>query len=426
MNVMDSHVIQGRFAAAGYASTDSPEDADVIILNTCSVREKAENKALSFLGSLRELKRKRPHVLLVVAGCMAQRLGGDILRRGRHVDLVVGTRRIDDIVALVEKVRVDGPTVHTEDTYSGHLHRDISFRDNPRQAYVGAMRGCNNFCAYCIVPHVRGRQVSRPLEEIVEEAATLAADGVSEITLLGQNITAYGRDPAERRSLAHLLEALQEVDGIEWIKFITCHPRDTSEEVFSAIRDLPKVCRYIHMPAQSGSDRVLAAMKRGYSAQEYLDKVGRLREIVGEVAIAGDFIVGFPGEARRDFEDTVDLLRKVGFKNSFIFKYSPRPATAAARMVDDVPAAEKARRNNELLAVQKEVSLAHNLELVGREVAVLVDGPSKKDPNMLAGRTEGEEIVVFKGAARLQGSFVTTRITGASPFAVFGEMAQRR
>jgi len=242
------------------------------------------------------------------------------------------------------------------------------------------------------------------------------------VTLLGQNVSAYGRERGEENALSALLRRLQEVEGLEWIKFITSHPRDTGEDVFEAMRDLPKVCGYLHMPAQSGSDAVLKRMKRGYSRGEYLDKVRRLKEICPAVSIAGDFIVGFPGETRVDFADTVSLVREVGYKNSFIFKYSPRPGTFAQRFDDDVPLDEKARRNNELLAVQKETSLAHNMGFAGRRLRVFAHSVSVKDPRELEGRTEGDEVVIFPAGREFVGSFVDVEIHDASPVALFGTM----
>lgn len=421
MNVLDSHVLEGEFASAGFSAASSLEDADVIIFNTCSVRERAENKVFSNLGALRELKAARPDVTLVVAGCMAQRLGGAIREQCPHVDLVVGTRRIGDFVELVMEARRSAGGVHTEDMYETYPGRDIAYRSSPSQAFVSIMRGCDNFCSYCVVPYVRGPRLSRPAGEIEDEVKALAGDGVREVTLLGQNATAYGRDLDDGPTLAGLLERLQEVDGLEWIKFVTSHPRDTGRDVFEAMRDFPKVCRYLHMPAQSGSDAVLRAMGRGYTRSEYLDKLALLREIAGEVSVASDFIVGFPGETEADFEDTVDLVRRAGYKNSYIFKYSPREGTSAAALDDDVPLADKKRRNNALLAVQEEVSVAHNRSKVGTAVRVLVDGPSKKDPARLSGRTEGEEIVVFDGASELRGKFVTLEITDATALTLFGK-----
>jgi tRNA-2-methylthio-N6-dimethylallyladenosine synthase len=422
MNVLDSQVIEGEFAAAGHSRAEGVEDADVIVFNTCSVRGHAENKVFSHIGELKPLKARRPDVTIVLAGCMAQRLGEDIRKRYPHVDLVVGTRRIGDFLPLVEEARRKGPGVHIEDTYETYPRRDISYRTGRSQAFVSVMRGCNNFCAYCIVPYVRGRQVSRPAGEIVDEVAALAADGVKEVTLLGQNVTSYGHDCGENGALARLLEKLQEVAGLEWIKFVTSHPRDTGLDVFEAMRDLPKVCRYLHLPAQSGSDRILKAMKRGYTRAGYLDKVRLLRETAGVVSLASDFIVGFPGETEEDFRETVSLVRQAAYKNAFIFKYSPRPGTAASRLLDDVPLADKKRRNNELLAIQEEASAAHNRGMIGRKVRVLVDGPSKKDPERLSGRTEGEEIVVFEGPAALAGGFAEVEIASATALTLFGKL----
>ena len=421
MNVLDSETLQGQFAAAGYSPGEGAEDADVIILNTCSVREHAENKVLSELGRLKSIKARRPEVTIVLAGCMAERLGPRIRARYPQVDIVLGTRRLGDCLRLVAES--GGCGVFIGDEGESYPPRDVRQRASRVQAFVSVMRGCENYCAYCIVPYVRGRQASRPEGEIIDEIEALAEDGVREVTLLGQNVTAYGRDAGEKGALCRLLGRLEGIAGIEWVKFITSHPRDTGEDVFRAMRDLPKVCGYMHLPAQSGSDRILAAMKRGYTRSEYLAKVQLLRETAGDVSIAGDFIVGFPGETEGDFLETVDLVRKVGYKNSFIFKYSPREGTAASLLRDDVPVAEKKRRNNELLRIQAEASLSHNRSFVGRTVKVLVDGTEKKGGRRLSGRTAGEEIVIFEGPPDLVGGFSQVGITSATAITLFGEVA---
>jgi len=423
MNVLDSHFFEGALTEAGYRAADSAEEADVIILNTCSVREHAENKVFSRLGELSRLKKRKPDLKIVVAGCMAQRLGGDLAKRFSAVDLVVGTARTGEIVPMIEAAGGGGCLVRIERRRTTGPQRYTFSRSAPGHAYVCAMRGCDNFCSYCIVPFVRGRQVSRPWKEIVEEARALAGDGVRVVTLIGQNISAWGRDTGEAGGLETLLERLQEVEGIEWIKFLTCHPADTDGSVFKAMRDLSKVCAYIHMPAQSGSDAVLRAMKRGYTRAQYLEKVACLKETVPGVSIAGDFIVGFPGETEEDFADTVSLLEETAYKNSFIFKYSPRPGTAAARLDDDVPREVKARRNNELLETQRRVSLTHNRRFVGRTVRVFVEGPSRKDPDEFSGRTEGDEVVIFPRGDAGQSTFVDVEITDASAIVLFGERA---
>ena len=423
MNVLDSHFFEGALEEAGCTAAESAEAADVVVLNTCSVREHAENKVFSRLGALAGLKKRKPNMKIVVAGCMAQRLGDRLGERFPAVDLVLGTARIGELVGLLEAAGAGGCLVATEAGRSAGPSRYTSARLSASHAYVCVMRGCDNFCTYCIVPHVRGRQASRPAARIVDEVEALAADGVKVVTLLGQNISAYGRDDGESDALAALLERLQGVERLEWIKFLTCHPRDTEASVFEAMRSLPKVCASIHLPAQAGSDRVLAAMKRGYTRAEYLEKVQRLKDAVPDVSIAGDFIVGFPGETEDDFRETVGLVEEVGYRNSFIFKYSPRPGTAAERLVDDVPREVKARRNNELLEVQSRVSLAHNRGFLGRKVRVFVEGPSRKDPDEFAGRREGDEVVIFPRAGATEGDFTTVEITDASPIVLFARSA---
>lgn len=423
MNVLDSEVLQGQFASAGFAGASTEDDADVIICNTCSVREHAENKVLSHIGRLKLLKARRPEVIVVVAGCMAERLGGELRSRYPQIDLVVGTRRIGECLALVEKAFVAQGAYVGEGGVAYPLRRPAA-RSSHAQAFVSVMRGCDNYCAYCIVPYVRGPQASRPEVEILDEIRMLADDGVREVTLLGQNVTAWGRDQGVRNGLPRLLENVERIGGIEWVKFVTSHPRDTGEVVFAAMRDLPKVCGYLHLPPQAGSDRVLAAMRRGYTRDEYLKKTDLVREMVPDVSIAGDFIVGFPGETEADFQETVDLLKRVRYKNCFIFKYSPREGTAAAHMRDDVPIAAKKRRNNDLLAVQEEASLAHNRAFAGKTVRVLVDGHEKKGGERLSGRTAGEEIVIFEGPGSLAGTFVGVKIESATALTLFGSLVQ--
>ncbi len=420
MNVMDSHFFEGAFVEAGLSAAVGAQDADLIILNTCSVREHAENKVLSRLGVLTRLKEVNTSLKIVVAGCMAQRMGGEITRKFPAVDLVLGTGRIADIVALTTAKGGAGCMVCTDGMGDAGPERYPYARAGAAHAYVCAMRGCDNFCAYCIVPKVRGRQVSRPAAKIIAEIEALCADGVKVVTLLGQNISAWGRDLGEGRGLAFLLEAVHEVAGLEWIKFLTCHPRDTDTAVFEAMRDLPKVASGIHLPAQAGSDFVLRAMKRGYTRREYLSKVAQLRDFVPQASIVGDFIVGFPGEREADFNDTLSLLEETGFRGSFVFKYSPRPGTAAAHLADDVPMDVKARRNNDLLALQRDVSLAQNRSFIGRRVRVFVEGPSRKNPDELTGRTLGDEVVIFAGSRREAGSFAQVDIFDASAAVLFG------
>jgi len=423
MNKLDSQVAAGALAAAGYELVDEPSEADVVIFNTCSVRKHAEDKVLSYLGHVARFKKERPDMIVVVAGCMAQRLKQHLLDEPRGIDLVVGTGRLGEMVELIDQARMRN-VLATGSRRREAPQRDVRFRTGPFQAYVAVMRGCDNFCSYCIVPYVRGRVESRPVADVVEEVQRLAADGVLEVTLLGQNAASYGK--GESFGLAELLEAVDGVAGLERIRFVTCHPGDMTRDILSAVGTLPKVCPHLHMPAQSGSDRVLARMKRGYTRGQYLEVVAAARELIPGVTIAGDFIVGYPGETGDDFERTVSLVREVGLSNAFIFKYSIRPGTAAACLADDVPFAEKRRRNNELLAVQSEVSRAWKLSRLGEVEEVLVERVSPRDAGKVLGRTGGFEIVAFEGSGDLAGSIVPVRLTGATDLVYFGEPLEVR
>lgn len=424
MNKLDSQLLLSQLADLGYEPTENQEEADLVIFHTCSVRQHAEDRAWSLIGATRRLLRRRPETVVAVVGCMAQREGEGVLRRAPHVRLVVGTRMLGEFARLLAEVeRTGSAVVATGEGAPLWPRRLARFRRSPFQAFVAIMRGCDNFCSYCIVPYVRGRAVSRPPEDVAAEVEALAAEGVVEVTLLGQNVDAYGRDrPGEGWSLAALLRRLHEVPGLRRLRFVTSHPRDMTEELLRTVAELPRVCPYLHLPAQSGSDAVLRRMARGYSRDQYLRLVERARRLIPEVTLASDFIVGFPGETEEDFRLTVDLVRRARFKNSFIFKYSPRPGTRAARLPDDVPPAVKQQRNRELLAVQAEVSLALNREQIGRTVTVLVEGPSRRDPRRLTGRTPGDHIVCFPGPADLVGREVPVRITEVTPLTLLGEL----
>ncbi len=426
MNKLDGQLLLSQLAPLGYEPTECQEEADLLIFHTCSVRRHAEDRAYSLIGATRRLVRRRPEVVVAVVGCMAQREGEGLRRRARHVRLVVGTRMLGQFTRLLAEVeRTGGAVVAVDEGTLVWPRRLAGFRRSPFQAFVAIMRGCDNFCSYCIVPYVRGRAVSRAPQEIVGEVEALVADGVVEVTLLGQNVDAYGRDrPREGWSLAGLLRRLQPVPGLRRLRFVTSHPGDMTEELLRTVAELPPVCPYLHLPAQSGSDAVLGRMRRGYTRADYLRLTERARELIPELTLASDFIVGFPGETEEDFQQTVALVQEVRFRNSFIFKYSARPGTKAARLPDDVPLSVKQRRNQGLLAVQAEVSQAVNRGCVGRTLSVLVEGPSKRDPSRLTGRSPGDHIVCFRGPGDLVGREVGVRITDATTLTLFGEVVE--
>ena len=424
MNTLDSEVLLSQLAPLGYEAAEHQSDADLVVFHTCSVRAHAEERAYSLIGATRRLAERRPDVVVAVVGCLAQREGARLRARAPHVRLVVGTEMLGEFPQLLAEVeRTGGAVVATGEGGRLAPRRLPRFRHSPFQALVAIMRGCSNACSYCIVPFVRGPAVSREPDDIVAEVEALAADGVVEVTLLGQNVDGYGWDrPEEGWTLAGLLRRLHGVRGLRRLRFVTSHPGDMTGELLRTMAELPRVSPYLHLPAQSGSDTVLQRMRRGYTRSQYLQLVEQARELVPGVTLASDFIVGFPGETEEDFRQSVDLVTRVRFKNSFIFKYSPRPGTEAAGWADDVPRPVKERRNQELLAAQAEVSLALNRESVGRRLPVLVEGPSKRDPSRLTGRTPGDRIVCFPGPLGCVGQEVDVLISGATALVLHGEL----
>ena len=423
MNDLDSDLILSRMIAQGYAVARRREEADVILFNTCSVREHAEDRALSNAGLAGRIKRKNTALVVGVVGCMAQHRGPALFGQLPHVQLVVGPRHAGAIPRLVEEVLSTGQRRIAVEDFDGEYidgAEALESREGRFQAYVKAMEGCDLSCAFCVVPAARGREVSRPPEKIVEEARRLAERGTVEVTLLGQTVNSYGKGLRPACDLAGLLRRVHEVEGIRRLRFITSHPSFVRPSLVEALRDLPRLCKYLHIPVQSGSNRVLKAMRRGYTVERFLDICGTLRAEVPGLEIASDFIVGFPGETPADFEETVALMERVRLQNAFFFKYSPRPGTAAASMGDDVPEAEKRRRHRILLEVQERISLEKNRGQVGRRLEVLVEGPSKRDPGRQTGRTDTHQIVHFEAGPDLRGRFVTVEITGATALALSG------
>ncbi len=425
MNKLDSELILGQLTSLGYEQAQSPDQADVLLFNTCSVREHAEQRVYSRVGSLKARKNTNPRLLIGIIGCMAQKDARHVLNRLPHVDLVCGTRMLHRLPQLIEEARRRPPVVAVETPENFTLKRPGSFRLNPFRAFVAVMRGCDNFCSYCVVPYVRGREISRPPHQIEDEAKRLVDDGCVEITLLGQNVDSYGKRLSPKKDLADLLQLLDHIPGLRRLRFVTSHPRDLSPRIIAAISDLPSVCENVHLPAQSGSDRILRLMNRGYTSAYYAELASKLRQDVPGVTLASDFIVGFPSETEQDFSQTCSLLQDVAFQNSFIFKYSPRPGTKAAEFHDDVPYEEKRRRNNLLLDLQKEISLRQKSALIGTTQEVLVEGVSKRDPAKLTGRTRTNHIVAFEGAPNLAGQFVHARITSCTPLTLFGNLVQK-
>ncbi len=443
---LDTALVSAALKDKGFSIVDNENEADVVLINTCSVRQHAEEKVFSHLGNLKHLKETRPELVVGVIGCMAQRLGSELLEH-EAVDIVCGPGLIPQIaelvnkavkekqksVAVTEKIRTASAENPALEDFESVFDRDD--KDILGQAFVRVMRGCDNFCSYCIVPYVRGPEISRPPAAIIEQIKRLANQGVKQITLLGQRVNAYKYTAGEKTySLADLLSMASEVEGIEWIRFVTSYPAEEFYgEILGAMADVPNVCNYLHIPAQSGSDKILKAMNRRYTARQYLEMLDRARQIVPGIEIAGDFIVGFPGETDKDFEATVNLVEKARYKNCFVFKYSPRPGTVGdKRLKDDVPLKVKKQRNNQLLAIQEKISDELSRQFLNKEVTVLVEGLSKKphlnkaenqDNPQLVGRTAGDWIVVFNGPENLAGQFAKIKITKTSPLTLFGKLS---
>jgi tRNA-2-methylthio-N6-dimethylallyladenosine synthase len=447
MNVLDSELVMARLRDQGYELTEDIEAADAILYNTCSVRQHAEDKIYSALGRIKHLKKRKPDLAIGVLGCMAQKDQEGILKRAPHVDVVVGPGQLGRVPELLELAkrhetpqmavsldRTAGSRDLVTASFEGYdADREPAMRPSPFQAFVRVMMGCDKFCTYCIVPSVRGPEQSRPPGAIVGEARLLADQGVKEITLLGQTVNSYKyREPDGRITrLSDLLASIHDIGGIVRIKFITSFPSDMTDDLIQAVRDLPRVSRYIHVPAQSGCDQVLRRMKRLYTVALYEEMLARLREEIPGVSVSSDFIVGFCGETEDSFQRTFELVERARFKNSFIFKYSPRQGTKADTLfADDVPEGVKKRRNNDLLAVQTRISREDNRRFIGREVAVLVEGRSRstvrregwEGADQLSARTSCDRIVVFDGPERLIGETARVRVEDASAVTLFGQL----
>jgi tRNA-2-methylthio-N6-dimethylallyladenosine synthase len=418
----------------GLTLADSPEEADVLLLNTCSVREKAQEKVFSQLGIWRELKERSPHVVIGVGGCVASQEGGAILRRAPFVDLVFGPQTLHRLPQMLDGVRARGrPLMDISFPEIEKFDRLPAPRAEGPTAYVSVMEGCSRHCTFCVVPYTRGREVSRPLAAVLEEVRLLAAQGVKEVNLLGQNVNAYRGAAAgagsevqghhrQKADLAALITRVAEIEGIERIRFTTSHPLNFGESLLRAYAGVEKLATFLHLPVQSGSDRILSLMRRGYTALEYRQKIRRLREIRPGISVSSDFIVGFPGERDADFDATMSLIGDVGFDQSFSFIYSPRPGTPAAEFPDQVPADVSHRRLEILQAKINAQAGAISRSMVGSVQRVLVQGRSRKDPRQLTGRTENNRWVNFDGPQRLVGQFTDVMITEALPNSLRGRL----
>jgi tRNA-2-methylthio-N6-dimethylallyladenosine synthase len=427
MNVHDSERIAGLLEADGLEHTDDVTEADVVVLNTCCIRENADNKLYGNLGQLKALKATKPDLQIAVAGCLSQKDRGLIQQKAPHVDVVLGTHNVGNAIDLLHRATVEGPLMEIleeSDAFPSALpvRRDLAW-----SAWVTIQIGCDNSCAFCIVPSVRGVEISRPFDDVVAEVEALADAGTVEVTLLGQNVNSYGRDLTKRRPLfAELLRAVGAVDGIRRVRYTSPHPKDLRPETISAMAEVDTVCEHLHLPLQAGSDRVLAAMHRGYRAERYLEKLAAARAAVPDLAVTTDLIVGFPGETDDDFERTLEVVAEAEYDSAYTFLYSPRPGTEAAARTDDyVPAPVAAERFERLRIVVERSALAKHQARIGRTEEVVVEGPSRKDADVLTGRTRQNKLVHLRSATPLgAGTFADVRITAAAPHHLTGELLE--
>jgi len=428
MNEHDSERIAGLLAAEGMVPTTDPDAADVVVLNTCCIRENADDKLYGHLGHLKSLKARRPDLQIAVGGCLAQKDRDLIQSRAPHVDVVFGTHNLAAAPGLLDRARREGPVLEIVEEHEAYPSALPARREVDHSAWVTIQIGCDNSCTFCIVPSVRGAEVSRRTGDIVHEVETLAADGVTEVTLLGQNVNSYGRDLGAgqyRPQFADLLRAVDAVEGIRRVRYTSPHPKDLRPETIAAMAECPSVCEHLHLPLQAGSDRVLAAMHRGYTAERYLARLAEARAGIPDLAVTTDIIVAFPGETEAEFAETLAVAEAAGYDSAYTFIFSPRPGTPAAGMTDAFVAPDVAAdRMRRLTEVVERSALARHQDRIGRPEEVLVEGPSKKDPSRVSGRTRQNKLVHFAatGAAARPGSYVTVEITGAAPHWLRGDL----
>lgn len=427
MNEHDSERIGGLLSADGMVVSSSIEHADVIVLNTCTIRENADNKLYGYLGALRALKVERPELRILVGGCTAQKDGDLLMEKASWVDVVFGTHNVHRVVDLLDHVDEWGPITEiwaettSVDDFPSYLP---ARRQTPHSAWVTIAIGCDNSCTFCIVPAVRGKEMSRRVGDVIGEVTSLAAEGVSEVTLLGQNVNSYGRDlelNGRRPVFADLLRQVGEVEGIRRIRYTSPHPKDFREDVAEAMAETEAVCEQLHLPLQSGSDRILAAMHRGYNQERFMSRLEMARRIVPNLSVSTDIIVGFPGETEEDFQATLDVVAAARFDQAFTFQYSARPGTVAATMPDHVAKVVVQQRFERLVTLQNEISLESNEAMVGSVAEALVEGPSKKDPGILSTRTRGNKLVHTPGS-HPAGTYLQIEITQGAPHHLFGKV----
>lgn len=425
MNVRDSETIKGELTEMGYLEAQEKESADLILFNTCCVRDHAEKRLMGNIGALKELKDQKPGLIIGICGCMMQQEGmaRKLLKRFPHVSLIFGTNVLHRLPEMIRTV-MNGERVAITDRADDAIAEGLpQLRDNPRSAFVNIMYGCNNFCSYCIVPYVRGRERSRKPEDIRKEAAALVKSGIREITLLGQNVNSYGNDGSTVMTFAELLRYVAEIPGLSRLRFMSSHPKDLNEDVMQAIATIPNVCHHVHLPVQSGNDDVLKRMNRKYTRERYLSIVRRLRDLVPDIEFTTDIIVGFPGETEEAFADTMSLVEEVGFASAFTFAYSPRAGTVASKADDQIPETVKKRRLQELNALQARKTVENNLKYIGYIGPVLVEGyDERSEQTMLYGKYPNFKMVYFPGDPRLLNQTVTVRVTKTNKNSMLGEM----
>lgn len=429
MNVHDSEILAGMLQQLGYSQAAKEEEADLILINTCTIRDKAEQKVFGKLGVLKKLKVQNPNLIIGICGCMAQQ--GEVAKKIKanfpYVDLLFGTHNVHQLPEMIKKILQNNERVFEVWEYEGEVVEGLpQHRNEGVSAWVTITYGCNNFCTYCIVPYVRGRERSRKPKDIIEEVKKLASQGFKEITLLGQNVNSYGKDFSGSYDFADLLKDLDELEGIERIRYMTPHPRDFTDKLIDVIANSKKICNHFHLPVQAGSNSVLKKMNRGYTREEYLNLIDKIKSRFDEYSITTDMIVGFPGETEANFLDTLDMVRKVGYDSAFTFAYSPRTGTPAAKMEEQVSKKDKSDRLTRLIELQNQISKEINLTYIGKTQKILVEGPSKTNKDFLSGRTTTNKLVNFPAPVdqQITGKIIDVKITEAHTWSLIGEIVK--
>ena len=422
MNIADAERMEGQLQGSGYARTEEMSDADIILINTCCVRETAEDKVYGKIGEIKKIKEKNPKLIFGIAGCMAQKEGDNLMRRAPHIDFVLGTGKVQELTRIIAEIAAEHTSVVDVALSDSEIAENLPVaRGGKFSAWVPIMYGCNNFCTYCIVPYVRGRERSRAPEEVVAEVQRAVSEGYREVTLIGQNVNSYGKDH-KAADFADLLCMVDEVEGIRRVRFMTSHPKDISDKLIDTIKNGTHICEHIHLPVQYGSSRILKAMNRGYTVERYRERAQRVREALPSASLTTDLIVGFPGETDEDFAEMLSFLREMRYDSAYTFLYSKRSGTPAATMAYQVADEVKHARLNALMEEQNAISREINEQLLGRTLEVMVEGASKNDPAVWSGRTRTNKIVLFPHGAEQEGDFVQVRVTQPQTWVLKGEV----